>query len=86
MRDVIGALIRKRKSPKKSNKPGRLMGVTLFTFRNGKDRTLIESRLSLESDDQELCQLWMTTVNEILRGKLACLVVHGGWGCKTKLF
>lgn len=83
MRDIIGAMIRKRKSPKKSNKPGKLMGLTLFTFQKGKNRNLIESRLSLESNDQELCQLWMTTINEILKGMANIYQLREwiGWGC-----
>lgn len=68
MRDVIGALIRKKKSSKKSNSPGKLLGLTVFTYCKEGGRKLVESRLSLESDNLELCQLWMTTINENLKG------------------
>ncbi|XP_020916909.2 ceramide kinase-like protein, partial [Exaiptasia diaphana] len=68
MRDVIGALIRKKKSSKKSNSPGKLLGLTVCTYCKEGDRKLAESRLSFESDDLELCQLWSSTINENLKG------------------
>lgn len=70
MKDIIAALIRKKKSSKKGDTPGQLLGLTVFTYCKEGARKLAVSRISLETDDLELCQLWTKTINDNLKGEV----------------
>ncbi|EDO43299.1 predicted protein, partial [Nematostella vectensis] len=65
--DLIGAMIKKRKSLKSPMTRGELVGVAVFTYSKNKDRTLSETNMVLECTDEDSCQHWVTAINDKLK-------------------
>lgn len=66
--DIIGAWIAKRRLPRDPSKEGRLVGFTLFTFSKAENRKLCEARITFESDDENVCEMWIAKINDIIQG------------------
>lgn len=65
--DIIGAWIAKRRKPKNERKDGELVGFTIFTFNKAHNRKLCEARITFESDDQNVCDMWIVKINDTLQ-------------------
>ena len=66
--DVIGAWIAKRRLARDPSKEGRLVGFTLFTFSKAENRKLSEARITFESEDENVCEIWISKINDIIQG------------------
>lgn len=66
--DIIGAWIAKRRLPRDPSKEGQLVGFTLFTFSKAENRKLCEARITFESDEENVCEMWISKINDIIQG------------------
>lgn len=67
--DIIGAWIAKRRIPRNESKDGELVGFTIFTFQKAENRKLCEARITFESEDQNVCDMWVVKINNTLKSK-----------------
>nr|XP_058960896.1 ceramide kinase-like isoform X3 [Pocillopora verrucosa] len=65
--DIIGAWIAKRRIPRNESKDGELVGFTIFTFQKAENRKLCEARITFESEDQNVCDMWVVKINDTLK-------------------
>ena len=60
--------MKKQRDPKDASNPGQLVGLTLFMYCKGKGRKLSYTNTTFECTDEEVCQTWISKINDLIRG------------------